>query len=308
MRVVFVGSKGMGVAALHEFARQSVVPVGIVSRWDDPSPEQWYGSVTGAARELFPDVPLLQPTDINDPATIEQLRALEPDLMFTAFYPRIYRRELLAVARLGSVNLHFAPLPRYRGSYPGAWAIINGERTHGVTMHLMDPGVDSGDVLGQRMVRITAEDTGRTLYLRCEQAGLELLREQLPALVAGRLEGTPQATDGALYYGRHYPLGGVVNFGWSAVQVVDYVRALRFPPFDSPVTFHRGRPLQVRRATALDPSHGVGTLPGTVLSRDGESLVVATADAPVRITELTDARGRVLPGAELPEVHDVLGR
>jgi methionyl-tRNA formyltransferase len=306
MRLVFVGSKGMGVAALQELARQGVTPVAIVARWDDPSPDQWYASVTLAAQELFPGVPLLQPADINAPEAIAQLRALEPDLMFTAFYPRIYRRELLEVPRLASVNLHFAPLPRYRGSYPGAWAIINGETSHGVTMHLMDPGVDSGAVLGQRMVPITPEDTGQTLYLRCEEAGLELLQERLPALLAGRLEGTPQDVDDALYYGRHYPLGGVVNFGWTTRQVVDYVRALRFPPFDSPVTFHRGRPLQVRHARASELVHHA--VPGTVLACDRGGLVVATADGAVHVRELTDVKGRELTGSELPVEQDVLGR
>lgn len=307
MRLIFVGSKGMGVLALEELHRRSIVPTAIITRWDDPTPGQWFPSVTARATELYPQVLVLQPTDINDAVSVARLRDLAPDLMLTAFYPRIYTSELLSVPRLGSVNLHFAPLPRYRGSYPGAWAIINGETEHGVTLHVMDPGVDSGAIIDQRPLPIEPSDTGQTLYHRCEQVGLRILQDRLPELVAGTIRTRPQVAGEALYYGRHYPLGGVVNFGWSSKQVVDYVRALRFPPFDYPVTFHEGRPIQVRAAAAIEAPSSF-SMPGAVLAADQPHVTVATADGAVVLSELVDARGRDLEAARTPVLGDILGR
>jgi len=298
----------MGVLALEELIRQRAEIVGVVARWDDPSPDAWYPSVTDCAASH--GLSVLRPREINDPQFVEQARQLAPDVMLTAFYPKIYRRPLLEVAPRGSLNLHFAPLPRYRGSYPGAWAIINGETRHGVTLHRMAPGVDNGDVVAQQMVDVTEHDTGATLYQRCEQAGLELLRRTWPTLQNGPITGQPQDETQALYYDRNYPLGGVVNFGWTARHVVDYIRAMTFPPFPNPFTFSRGRKLTIDAARIGEGASG--GVCGRVLDV-GPTLRVQAADGCVELTALRDERGRPIDLAEAVEryglaVGAVLGR
>jgi UDP-4-amino-4-deoxy-L-arabinose formyltransferase/UDP-glucuronic acid dehydrogenase (UDP-4-keto-hexauronic acid decarboxylating) len=302
MRVVYIGSKGMGRLALEELARQQAEGqtevIAVVAREDDPQPGQWYPSVTERAEELGLEV--LKPRDINAPEFVEQMRALRPDLLFTAFYPKLYKRPLLEVAPAGSVNLHFAPLPRYRGSYPGAWAIIRGETRHGVTMHYMTPGCDSGDLIGQEFVEIAPDETGLTLYEKCEAAGLALVRRVWPALVAGRAERTPQDESQALYHDRNYPYGGVVNWGWSAREVDAYVRAMTFPPFPNPFTFFDGRKLTILKSSLGEASSGSGDAasdarePGTVLGIS-DALEVQTRRGVVRLHEFQDSRGRVQP-------------
>ena len=237
MKVLFFGSKGMGVLALDELYRQGAEIVAVIARWDDPSPGQWYPSVTERAEHLGFQV--LRPEDVNEDGFVSSVRNLAPDILFTAFYPSLFKRKLLKVAPRGSVNLHFAPLPRYRGSFPGAWAIINGENKHGVTLHYMDPGVDSGDVIDRELVEIDPEDTGRMLYEKCEQVGLALVRRAWPKIVSGTAQSMPQSEPDSLYYDRNYPYGGVINFGWTARQIYDYVRAMTFPPFPNPFTFYR---------------------------------------------------------------------
>jgi len=290
VRILFIGSKGMGVLALEELVRQGAEVAAVVARWDDPHSGQWYPSVSARAREL--GLPLLQPQDINGSAFFRQIRKLGVDLMFTAFWPRIYRKRLLELASRGSINLHFGPLPRYRGSFPGAWAIIRGERRHGVTIHYMDEGADSGDIVAQRFVDIAADETGRTLYGKCEEAGQALLRETWPLLAAGTAPRLPQREEDALYHGRGYPYGGVVDFRWSAERIDAYIRAMAFPPFPSPATTFRGRPLRILRVQVRE-REGTGGDPGRIDSlEDGVTVQAGVGRVRLLTLETGSAAGR----------------
>ncbi len=307
MKVLFVGSKGMGVLALNELVKQQANIVGVIARADDPSPDQWYPSVTECAQGH--GLSVHKPKDINDPQFVEEVRKLAPDLLFTAFYPKIYKRPLLEAVAGRSVNLHFAPLPRYRGSYPGAWAIINGEKQHGITMHYMDPGVDSGDIIAQIMVDIEPDDTGFTLYEKCEAAGLELLRNTWPKLASGEVERKPQDPAKVLYHDRTFPYGGVINFCWTAQQVHDHVRAMTFPPFPNPFTFFRARKLTVLK-TKVD-GNGLAGDPGKIVGTT-DGLSVETRTGVVHMLAFADNRGKERPADEIikdygMQVGDYLG-
>lgn len=309
MRVLFVGSKGMGAMALDELVRQDADIVAVVCRWDDPNSGQRYPSVTERARhhgfEPF------TPNDINDPQFVDELAGLQPDLMLTAFYPKIYRAPLLEIPPLGSLNLHFAPLPRYRGSWPGAWAIINGETRHGVTLHKMTPAIDAGDIVAQEFFEILPEDTGQTLYAKCEEAGLRLLQTHLPQILQGEIDGTPQDERRKLFYGREKPYSGIVDFNWTTKQIVDYVRALTFPPFENPaVVFGENRFIILKAVPGDGPPPT--EVPGTILSIEN-SITVKSGDGTVQIVECAEMDGEPASIGEITsrlglEVGAVLGR
>ena len=281
--------------ALEELIRQGAEVVAVVARWDDPSPGQWYPSVTRRAEQL--GLHVLQPEDVNADDFVSDVQKHAPDLLFTAFYPKIFRRPLLAIAPEGSVNLHFAPLPRYRGSFPGAWAIINGERRHGVTLHYMNSGVDSGDVIDQEPVDISPDDTGFSLYEKCQEAGLVLVRRAWPKLASGTAESTPQSKAHALYYDRSYPYSGVINFGWTAQQVCDYVRAMTFQTFSNPFTFFRGRKLTIGRCRVEMDGRASTSTSGQIL-RLGDTMSVQAGSGEVEILEFQDDQGNLLSVAE----------
>jgi UDP-4-amino-4-deoxy-L-arabinose formyltransferase / UDP-glucuronic acid dehydrogenase (UDP-4-keto-hexauronic acid decarboxylating) len=308
MRVLFIGSKDMGVLALDELVRQKAELVGIVARWDDPTPNQWYKSVALRGKQL--GVPTLQPRNINDPEVVSWVMKLRPDVMFTAFYPTIYKPALLNIPPAGSYNLHYAPLPRYRGSFPGAWAIINGETRHGVTIHMMSPGVDNGDIVGQEMLAISPEDTGLSLYKKCDDAGVRLLRRLWPDIMSGKVTRTPQDHMKVIYHDRTFPYGGVVNFAWTATQVHNFVRAMTFPPFPNPFVFYKRRKFTVLRTIVIDQD--LDAPAGTVqVSSDG--LIVQTAKGCIKIVEVLDNRAVQRSIPELAAKYrmnsgDVLGR
>jgi len=236
---------------------------------------------------------VLRPENVNDDRFLVGIRELAPDILFAAFYPRLFKRPLLEVALHGSVNLHSAPLPRYRGSYPGAWAIIRGETKHGVSLQYMSPGVDSGDVIDQEFVDIDLDDTGYSLYGKCEQSGLELVRRVWPKLASGAVEPTPQLDAEALYFNLDYPYGGVINFNWTARQIYDYVRGMTFPPFPNPFTYFAGRKLTVTRCRIPNDGGSEIAVPGSIL-RLAEIMTVQAGNGIIELLEFQNTMGNPL--------------
>lgn len=302
MKTLFIGSKDLGVAALELFHGAGAEIAAVIARHDDPSLDMWYGSVTEMAQRLR--LPVHRPADINAAEGIALIRDMAPDLVFTAFHPQIYSAELLSSVDATFLNLHFAPLPRYRGCMPGAWAIINGEATHGVTIHHMAPGVDDGDIAFQRTVPIDGDETGRSLYLKCDTAGAALLRDALPDILAGRIPATPQNRAEILYYPRGYPYGGVVAWGWEAAFIERYVRAMTFPPFRNPFTFVGGTKVFVDAVRVADID-SVTALPGAVMSHD--PLTVQCGRGVIEITAHSFENDRSRARVDLATV-EALGR
>jgi methionyl-tRNA formyltransferase len=134
-------------------------------------------------------VPVLRPLDVNDPAFLEDLRALAPDLVVSVSCPQIFRSDLLSLPRLGCVNVHSALLPEHRGILPTFWAMAEGERETGVTVHFMSPGIDGGEIIARRRVPIRQGETLRSLMLQTKRIGAELVLETI-----GRMRSGPVAT------------------------------------------------------------------------------------------------------------------
>src|SRR2546428_813322 len=125
-------------------------------------------------------------TDLNSAGFVDQVRRLGVDLIVVAGFGRILKKTLIGTPRLGCVNVHSSLLPRYRGPEPFYWVLVNRETTTGVTLHHVDEGIDSGDIILQRDLEILPNDTATTLVDRCAGVAAELLCEAIPLLLAGR--------------------------------------------------------------------------------------------------------------------------
>ena len=152
-------------------------------------------------------VPVIPITNCNRPEVLEMLREAEPDVVVSAYFTQIIKSDLLNMPRLGCINVHPALLPQYRGSHPIFWALADGKTVTGVTVHLMDAGVDTGPIIAQERVAIESEDTHHALYERVSRVGARLLRDALLISQAtGRIDARPQLTTGeAAVYGEPTP-------------------------------------------------------------------------------------------------------
>lgn len=122
------------------------------------------------------NVPIYTEKDINSKTFIEKMFKSNPDLFISVFLNQIFKPELLSIPRIGALNIHPALLPAYRGLSPVFWALANGEKKTGITIHWIDEKIDSGKIISQKEVLILSKDTEFSLYLRCVNEGISLLR------------------------------------------------------------------------------------------------------------------------------------
>ncbi len=249
-KILFVGSKDIGYYCLNELVKKKEKIVGVVCRHDDPYKGQWYKSVSELA--LKNKLNVFKPADINDAAFIKEIENLQPDILICAQYPKIFKRNLIQVPSLGCINLHFAPLPKYRGCFPIAWAIINGENEFGVTMHFIDPGVDSGDIIAQEFFSIKDSDSGRDLYDRCTKKGLGLFKKTFPLVKSGKMPRSKQDNALAIKHSREAPFNKIINWNWEAKKVYNFIRSLYFPPFECTFTFYKGSKIHIPKSKIVD--------------------------------------------------------
>jgi methionyl-tRNA formyltransferase len=207
------------------------------------------------------------------------------DLLLNVHALCVLPRELVAAPRIGSFNLHPGPLPGYAGLNAPSWAIYHGERTHAVTVHWMDDGIDTGPIAYEAALDITDEDTGFSLSAKCVRAGLPLLQHLLAAATEGAIPRWPQPSQRRQYYGREVPQEGRVDWTRPATQVVNFIRACDYLPFASPWGNPRaciaGRELSVLKAARTGERSSA--TPGKVGPRVGDDVLVASADEWVQV-------------------------
>jgi len=136
---------------------------------------------------------------LKAPETVEALRSLEPDVLLSILFERIFPQEVLRIPSQAALNFHPAPLPRYAGIAPTFWVLSNGEQETGVTLHYMDEGIDTGEIYSQKRIEITPHESVHSLYLRCCAAGSDLLSDSLEMMLRNRWQRTPQQEGGTYF-------------------------------------------------------------------------------------------------------------
>ena len=287
------GYSDLGVMCLQQLLDQGANVVAVVTHRDDPGETIWFGSVAALATSR--DIPVHTPDDPNVPAFVGEVRGLQPDLIFSFYYRRLLCPTLLAIPRLGAINLHGSLLPTYRGRAPINWVLVHGEATTGVTLHHMDAWADHGDIIAQRGVPIAIEDTALTLSRKLTAAARSLLAEMYPLIAAGRAPRTPQDHGAGTTFRRRTPGDGLIDWARSAWQIYNLIRAVTHP-FPGAFTFWDGR--RVFLWCALPPgTQACGRPPGTILGvGEGGGLTVATGHGILEVTRIQPQEGPEMDG------------
>jgi len=282
MKLAVFAYSAIGYECLKVLIEANDDIVAVVTHDDDPQEEIWFPSVAELGRAH--GLSVYSPDNPNTAAFIGLMRALSPDLIFSFYYRRLLCDDLLAVSRLGGINLHGSLLPRYRGRCPINWVLIHGEAETGVTLHYMVAKADAGDIISQKRVPIDFKDTALTLSGKLTKAGAELLKESYPLIKRGEAQRIPQDASLATRFGGRRPEDGKIDWHNSALSIYNLVRAVTHP-YPGAFTFWGEKKLYVWAATPETEGPQTNrTSPGTVQAKDERGVLVATGNGSLRIT------------------------
>jgi methionyl-tRNA formyltransferase len=296
-RIVFMGTPEFAVPSLAALFEVGEV-VAVVTQPDKPkgrgqalaiSPVKAFAQERG--------VPVLQPAKLRTPPFSEELRKLAPDVCVVTAYGKILPKDVLEAPAHGCLNVHASLLPRFRGAAPIQWAIASGDAETGVSLMVMDEGLDTGPVLAEKRLPIVPDETSATLHDKLSKLGGELLREFLPTYLRGELKPVPQPAEGVVLAPLIQKEDGRLDFTRAAVEWVRRVRA--FTPWPGTYTTLEGKLLKVHRVRV---GEGRGE-PGTVLSASAQGLEVACREGSLVLVEVQPEGKRVMKAGEFLSGH-----
>ena len=290
MRIVFIGTGEIGVPTLRALQQSEHELVGVVTQPDKPAgrdqkitPPPIKAVLAGAKMSI------LQPAKIKNAEAIEQIRALAPDVIVVMAYGQILPRAVLEIPKIACLNLHASLLPRWRGAAPIQAAIAAGDRETGMTVMYMDEGLDTGDILLQRKIEITAKETGNSLHDRLAGIAPDALIAALKMFP--KTPRVPQDKEFATYAPKLNRESGRINWNEPAEVIERKIRA--YNPWPGAFTEFNNRKLKVFAASIVD----LRGKPGEILRKEKE-LVIGAADRALSLTEVQLEGKRRMNAAE----------
>ena len=298
MNVILVGEESAGIQTLKALARSDHRIVAVMA---SPTKKSLSSSTLWRVAEQI-GLPTWPASLVKDPAFAGRIRDAEVDIILNAHSLFVMHGEVVEAPRIGSFNLHPGPLPRYAGLNVVSWAIYRGEAIHGVTIHKMAVGIDTGPIVYQSLFDIGMTDTALTLYAKCTKEGVALLLWLLET--ASRDENAipllPQDLTERQYFGKEAPENGRVNWSRLAREIVNLARACDYYPFPSPWGSPRARlgEQEIGVIKARLTGEPCNAAPGTVRRLAGPAVQVACADEWIWLDKAL-IEGKYLPAADI---------
>ncbi len=250
MRVIFMGSPEFAVPPLQHLLGSQYQVVAVYTQPDRPA-GRGRGLVSPPVKRvaLAWELPVVQPASLKGVGVVEQLAGFSPDVIVVAAFGQVLPRSVLALPRLGCINIHPSLLPRFRGASPVVSAILAGDEFTGVSIMVMDEGLDTGPVLARAQIPISAGDTTGSLTTKLSWLGAGLLLEVLAHWTRGEMTPQPQSEAEATYCGSITKEEGKIDWRLPAIDIWRRVRA--FNPWPGCYTAWRGRRLKIIEAVPL---------------------------------------------------------
>lgn len=295
-RILFMGTPDFAVPALQRLLDDGFPVVGIVCQPDRPQGRHMKLTAPPVKQlALAYDLPVVQPEKVRIPEFEAAVRALQPDMIITAAYGRILPPNILAVPLLGCLNIHASLLPAYRGAAPIQWSIINGDAETGVTIMMMDAGMDTGDILMQRSVPIPEDMDAGQLSDALSALGADMITDAVEGLLAGRLKPVPQDHARATSVPMMSRDTGLIDWAQSSTAIHNLIRGTS--PWPGAYTWSGPRRIKVHRAKVCrDPdilTAAAGLEPGTICLC-GEAISVACGEGVIDLLEIQADSGKRL--------------
>lgn len=297
MKIVFMGTPDFAAKALEKLYEAGHEIVLVVTQ---PDKEKGRGKVISQSPvkefAVQHSLSVFQPVKLRETESVEYLKKFPADICVVAAFGQILSEEVLNMYQYGCINIHASLLPKYRGAAPIQWSILNGDENTGVTIMQMEKGLDTGDMLIQRKVKIEDDDTGESLFDKLTEVGADLIVEVLPLIEKGKITPVKQNDEESNYAGKITKEMGLINFDDDAAKIERYVRGLNSWP--SAYTYLNGKTLKIWKAAVAGESKKVPS--GTITAVNANSFVIQTGKGAIEVSEIQ------LEGKKRMSVHDFL--
>jgi methionyl-tRNA formyltransferase len=290
-KIIFMGTPEFAVPALKALHKSNQNVALVVTQPDRPK---------GRGRKVIPPpvkgVAIGLGHEVNQPASIrtdefaDHIAKYKPDIIVVVAYGHIIPKNILAIPKIATINIHASLLPKYRGPAPIQWAIINGEIETGVTAMLMNEGLDTGDILLSSKIKIFSDDNSGTLHDRLADLSADLLIKTIECIETGDINPIPQDHTQATYAPLLKKNDGRINWEMPAETLEAFIRGMM--PWPGAFTFHGNKRLKILKARHII----VDTVEtaGTVIKRFPDELCVATGKGVLSVIKIQGESGKRL--------------
>ncbi|MRX73351.1 methionyl-tRNA formyltransferase [Bacillus lacus] len=295
-KIVFMGTPDFAVPVLRQLIEEGYDVAAVATQPDRPK---------GRKKVLTPPpvkveaekhgLPVYQPEKIRNSSELEEILALEPDLVITAAFGQILPKELLDAPRLGCINVHASLLPELRGGAPIHYAIMEGKKKTGVTIMYMAEKLDAGDILTQTEVEIDERDHVGSMFDKLSTAGADLLSKTLPDLIEGRLQAEKQDEGKVTFASNIKREQEEIDWTRDGESIYNHIRGMH--PWPVAFTKLNGDVMKIWWGEKMESSNKAE--PGTVIGQDSDGFVVATGDSTaIKVVDLQPAGKKRMSGKD----------
>lgn len=304
MKIIFMGTPDFAAASLERLIASEHEILAVVTQPDKPK---------GRKGELTPPpvkttavengLKVYQPVKVRKAEFVNIIRDYNPDVIVVIAFGQIIPESILSIPKYGCVNIHGSLLPKYRGAAPIQWAVLDGEKESGVTSMLMDKGIDTGDMLIKKAIKLAEDETSGSLFDKLMALGAETLLETLEGLEKGRITPEKQGESPTDYAKMLKKEMGLIDFTRKASELDCFVRGMN--PWPSAYTTLDGKTLKIWRAKPVAESGKAGS----VLKLCKESFVIGCGENALEVFEVQlEGKKRMSSGDFLKGTHLEVGK
>jgi len=301
MRVLLIGRDSFGKDCIKALLEQGEDLVGVITVPDNAGQAKANPTkdfVTEAA------IPLLLPSSLKDLKVIDWVKSRLPELIVLAFVTEIVPKAIIDIPKYKAINYHPALLPRYRGGSAINWAIINGETETGVTIHYIDAGIDTGDIILQEKVPIYPQDTVASLYFeRLYPIGVRMIAETVRMIGEGKAPRIKQDNSQASYQPIIQEKHVIIDFGKSVQNVHNLIRGSN--PHPGATTFWRGKKIKIWNSQIISENIKQSR-PGEILQFVPQGIIIAAADGCIIAEKLQIEGGKKVSAVDFVNATEII--
>ncbi len=282
-KIVFFGFGDVGYKCLKYLLENDYFVLAVFTHDFDSHENNWFNTPESLAKEYGIDV--YKPTNLKSAKWIRKFKYINPDLILSLYYRNKIPSEIFTQAQLGAYNLHGSYLPSYKGRAPLNWAIINGEKYTGVSLHIIEETFDTGDIIAQKKIEILPNEYVADIQTKVAQEALTLFKDNLDNIILQRVQPKKQIDIKdvkASYYGKRTPQDSRIDFSKSAVEIYNLIRAVSYP-FNGAFFEDEKCKYILWKADILDQKPNAPA--GSIVNRTPQALQIASIDAIIQATK-----------------------